>query len=38
MTDAAAHPAVHAVSPPAAEEVIRTVDLTKVYPAAQPSR
>jgi ABC-2 type transport system ATP-binding protein len=32
MTDAAAHPAVHAASPPAAEEVIRTVDLTKVYP------
>src|SRR5262245_62817389 len=32
MTDAAAQPAVHATSPPAADEVIRTVDLTKVYP------
>src|SRR5262245_55448057 len=32
MTDAAAQPAVHATSPPAADEVIRTVELTKVYP------
>ena len=32
MTDAAAQPAVDATSPPLADEVIRTVDLTKVYP------
>ena len=32
MTDAGAQPAVDATSPPLADEVIRTVDLTKVYP------
>ena len=32
MTDAAAQPTTGATSPPPADEVIRTVDLTKVYP------
>jgi len=32
MTDAAAQPTMGATSPPPADEVIRTVDLTKVYP------
>ena len=32
MTDAAAQPVVEGTSPPPADEVIRTVDLTKVYP------
>ena len=32
MTDAAGHAAVDDTSPPLADEVIRTVDLTKVYP------
>jgi len=32
MTDAAGHAAVDGTSPPLADEVIRTVDLTKVYP------
>ena len=32
MTDADAQPAIDATSPPPADEVIRTVDLTKVYP------
>jgi ABC-2 type transport system ATP-binding protein len=32
MTDAAARPTTGATSPPPADEVIRTVDLTKVYP------
>ena len=32
MTDAAAQPTMGATSPPPGDEVIRTVDLTKVYP------
>jgi ABC-2 type transport system ATP-binding protein len=32
MTDAAPRPAIDATSPPLADEVIRTEDLTKVYP------
>ena len=32
MSDAAAQPVADATSPPPADEVIRTVDLTKVYP------
>jgi ABC-2 type transport system ATP-binding protein len=32
MTDAAARPTTGATSPPPADEVLRTVDLTKVYP------
>ena len=32
MSDAARHPAIEATPPPPADEVIRTVDLTKVYP------